>query len=311
MAFIQGLSCTWKQSFCAYFLSKFCRLFWWNFICCHGLLVCWSPCQIYFSRTLFNGENFTQAIFFIKNTLSNGSRSGAYEPISFKFGVMLDTTKVHNLTSVWMTLTFIQSHKMSRKLYLVRSIYFKVARSRQKFLNVPQSYYFKGDDPKPWPSFKVTRCRESYTLCDQSISKWHEADKSFWMSLSLIILREMTPRKNWKYGEYGLPQHFALLVQPRIRFAAPGLWSPNLRARCETPIHTFPVCTSTLLLHPFAPPSLTPFPPPPPPPLPLKKKPLPSTISYLSPPPPLLPDNGPSHLCTPVSIARLSGFVHH
>ena len=43
---------------------------------------------------------------FIKNIFKTGLHSDLYEQISFKFGVMLDTTKLYTFVIFWMTLTF-------------------------------------------------------------------------------------------------------------------------------------------------------------------------------------------------------------
>ena len=45
LIFIQGHSCTQKiTNFSVYFFCKFRYRFWWNSVCYHNLLVCWSSC---------------------------------------------------------------------------------------------------------------------------------------------------------------------------------------------------------------------------------------------------------------------------
>ena len=46
--------------------------------------------------------------FFFKYIYNIGSHSDIYRPISFKFSMMIKTTKLYSSISVWMTLTFIQ-----------------------------------------------------------------------------------------------------------------------------------------------------------------------------------------------------------
>ena len=53
--------------------------------------------------------------------------SDAYEPITFKLGMMIDRTKLYILIPVSMTLTIILSHMVTRKLQLVQSFCCKVA----------------------------------------------------------------------------------------------------------------------------------------------------------------------------------------
>ena len=58
-------------------------------------------------RLMFKWGNFVQVVF--RNyTLNTGMRSGAYELVGFKLGIMLDLTKLYSPIPVWMTLTFTQ-----------------------------------------------------------------------------------------------------------------------------------------------------------------------------------------------------------
>ena len=62
---------------------------------------------------------------FYKEAFNIGLRSDAYEPISFKQGMMLEMTKLFVLIPVWITLTLPQGHRIMTKL--VQSFCCKVA----------------------------------------------------------------------------------------------------------------------------------------------------------------------------------------
>ena len=49
-----------------------------------------------------------------KNRVNTGLYSDIYRPISFKLGVMIETTKFCSLISVWVTLIFIQNNSLMR-----------------------------------------------------------------------------------------------------------------------------------------------------------------------------------------------------
>ena len=56
-------------------------------------------------------ENLTIVIS-LQNTVSAGLYSDSYRPVSFKLGVMVETTKLYILISVWMTLIFIHGFSL-------------------------------------------------------------------------------------------------------------------------------------------------------------------------------------------------------
>ena len=72
----------------------------------------------------------------------------AYEPFTFKLGMMVDMTDLYILISVWMSLTFTQGHRLMRTLELVKSFCWKVA---QSYTNICRGWLCKDDD-----------CREKY-----------------------------------------------------------------------------------------------------------------------------------------------------
>ena len=79
-------------------------------------------------RTNFKGENSSYVIL-LEYTFSTGLHPDTYEPISFKLGTILDTTKFCSMIPVRMTLIFIQGHSVTEKLGRVLSFCCKVALS--------------------------------------------------------------------------------------------------------------------------------------------------------------------------------------
>ena len=63
--------------------------------------------------SVFKGEVILKNILF-----SIGLCSDAYEPISFKLGMMIDAAKLYFLKSVWMILSVSQGHRVTRNLNL-------------------------------------------------------------------------------------------------------------------------------------------------------------------------------------------------
>ena len=108
------------------FSHKFLNQFWWNLVCCHNLLVCWSPCFIYSTQLVVRGENFTCMIY-LKCTFCTGLCYYTCEPISFKLSLITDMTMLYFMSPVWMTFTFTDDHRVTRKLQLVQSFCCKVA----------------------------------------------------------------------------------------------------------------------------------------------------------------------------------------
>ena len=58
---------------------------------------------------------------FINCMLKIGLPLGTHEPISFKLGVMIDTSELYLLIPVFMILTLTQGHQVAGKLELVQS----------------------------------------------------------------------------------------------------------------------------------------------------------------------------------------------
>ena len=67
------------------------------------------------------------------------------ESISFRFGLMIDTTEVHSLIPVWTTVAFTQGHRVMKKLELVQSLCCYVAWGG---LNLCNNWFSRGDDCK-------------------------------------------------------------------------------------------------------------------------------------------------------------------
>ena len=83
--------------------------FRWNLVYCWNLLVRWTPYSLYVIYLVLKGGNpFCVISFFFSSFFyfNNGLCSDIYRPISFKFSIMIETTKLYILISVWMTLTF-------------------------------------------------------------------------------------------------------------------------------------------------------------------------------------------------------------
>ena len=95
-----------SKNFCAYFLTYFSIDFdqiWYDAMTCwsvqvHANFVCMISIQ---GREL----NFGVCKMYM---FKIGWCLDAYEPISFKFGIMIDITELCILISVWMTLAFTQ-----------------------------------------------------------------------------------------------------------------------------------------------------------------------------------------------------------
>ena len=87
-----------------------------------GSITCWDHVLAHFSSDqdktdttwneyyLFKGNNCCFTVNMVK-TCHFGLCLDIYEPVSFKFGMMLVITKLCIFIPVWMTLTFIQSHR--------------------------------------------------------------------------------------------------------------------------------------------------------------------------------------------------------
>ena len=71
--------------------------------------------RLYVVYSIFKGENPTYVILLGKKTTFNiDLYSDIYRLISFKLGMVIETTKFYILKSVWMTLTLIQGHSCMR-----------------------------------------------------------------------------------------------------------------------------------------------------------------------------------------------------
>ena len=114
------------------FSHKFKYQFGWNSVCCHNLLVCWSPCEIYFAQILFKGENCWHD--FMKYMFSIVVCWDTCELICFKLGLMLSATKLYSLVPDWMTMMFTQGHMVMGKLELGQSFCCKVAWSNSNLM---------------------------------------------------------------------------------------------------------------------------------------------------------------------------------
>ena len=88
-----------------------------------GRELCWFDCMKYTFYTALCQDNC--------------------EPICFKIGMMLKTTKLYSLIPVWMTLMFTQGDRVTEKLELVQSFCCKAAWSGS---NVRYGWLCKGDD---------------------------------------------------------------------------------------------------------------------------------------------------------------------
>ena len=97
-------------------------------------MTCWSdqvqansPCMIdKQSRELYCSD-------FIMNMFKIGLHLDGYELTSFIFGIMIDVTKVYISVPGWMTLTFIQGHRVARNLKHVHSFCWTEAWSTPNF----------------------------------------------------------------------------------------------------------------------------------------------------------------------------------
>ena len=75
--------------------------------------------------SIFKGENTAEMIWW--KEVNVGLYSDMYRLISFKFGMMIDTTKLYRLIPLWMTSTVTESHIYMRMQKLLHSF-------SQKFL---------------------------------------------------------------------------------------------------------------------------------------------------------------------------------
>ena len=109
-----------KQKLLHQLSKKNFNRFEWNLICCWDLLV-WSHTHFILSIQ-YSRERTLLMWFYLKqtnkkkpkqtkpNTFSIVLYSDIYRLISFKLGMMRETTKLFILILVWMTFTFIQGH---------------------------------------------------------------------------------------------------------------------------------------------------------------------------------------------------------
>ena len=67
----------------------------------------------YLLHSIFKGDNPTWVIF-VETDFQVGLYSDFYSLVSFKLYMMIETTKLYILMSVWMPLTFIQGYNCMR-----------------------------------------------------------------------------------------------------------------------------------------------------------------------------------------------------
>ena len=104
-----------RKNFCASYLTKFSiglSGIWYS------VETCWSdephthhPCFI--SSILYWRER-TLPMWFCGKNVHIVWYSDIYVPISLKFGIIIETTNLHILISVWLTLTSMQGHSCMR-----------------------------------------------------------------------------------------------------------------------------------------------------------------------------------------------------
>ena len=118
--FIQGHSCMRNQKCVRSFSGKHLSRFWWDVAYCHTLFICWSSCMIY-----IQGRGLCLCDI-MKCTFSIGLFSDTCEPISFKLGMMLDSTIQYDSSLNDLDL-YSRSHRDKGKLELMQSICCEVA----------------------------------------------------------------------------------------------------------------------------------------------------------------------------------------
>ena len=94
-------SCIRKQNLWCPFSHKYVNGYGWNSVCCHNLLVCWSAC----------------CCDVMKCAVSIVICHDTCEPICFRLGVMLNSTKLYSLVPVRIT----QGHRVTGNVQLVQS----------------------------------------------------------------------------------------------------------------------------------------------------------------------------------------------
>ena len=109
-----------SKNFCANFLAIFFSWLGWNLISWHdtGLLKAHTE---RISQDSKSRERTLLHFFFVLHS-KHWLAFGGYEMewICFKFVVMTDATELYSLVPVWMTLTFTQGLRATRKLELVK-----------------------------------------------------------------------------------------------------------------------------------------------------------------------------------------------
>ena len=86
-----------------------------------------QQCFVYLKLLLNLGREFNLGDF-VKYTQNIGMCWNANDPISFKLGMMIDTTKGYILILVWVTLMFTQGLRFTRKPELVHSLIHSVVK---------------------------------------------------------------------------------------------------------------------------------------------------------------------------------------
>ena len=97
-------------------ISAFMNQFGSNLLCCHGLLVCWNSCYNYITLLIFRGESTLLWWFYKEYFITLARLWTLIKTISFKLGRIPDITKLYSSIIVWVTLTFTQGHRVTRKL---------------------------------------------------------------------------------------------------------------------------------------------------------------------------------------------------
>ena len=129
LTLIQSHSCMRSQKLRCSFLSQNSLLIWMKFrMLSQPKLVL----NLFYSRIILRGElcwcDFMKYVFNIVLC------QDTCEPIHFKLGMMLKTTKLNSLIPVWMSFMFTEGHWVTGKLELVQSFCCKLQEATQMFI---------------------------------------------------------------------------------------------------------------------------------------------------------------------------------
>ena len=121
LTLVQGHGVRESKNFCANYLSKFLIDLNWIW---YTIETCWCDEPHIHSMLSIEHSSETYLYYKLYDVIKKRNFNvGLYSEISFILGMVIKSTKLYILVSVWMTLTFIQGHSCIRNKKILVSIF--------------------------------------------------------------------------------------------------------------------------------------------------------------------------------------------